>query len=175
MKRLVMFSLIILAVNALGVVEIGQPAPNFCYTDINMQKVCLNDLKGQVVVLIFNAGWCGPCNSEMAEMAPASQEFANKPVTFISLSGAGWSQGSSPNQSFLKEWKSRHNIPDKEADGVNFIVASAPNDFGKSFIAPPIYIPNGAVLDKDGILVSKGIDTPVEQTMSDVRRLLEKP
>lgn len=45
--------------------KIGEPAPNFELTLFNGQKIALEDLRGQVIVLNFWATWCVPCRTEL--------------------------------------------------------------------------------------------------------------
>jgi cytochrome c biogenesis protein CcmG/thiol:disulfide interchange protein DsbE len=45
--------------------KIGEPAPNFELTLFNGQKVNLDELRGQVIVLNFWATWCVPCRTEL--------------------------------------------------------------------------------------------------------------
>ena len=174
MKFKVSIIALFLAFSASAVVEIGEQAPNLCYTDIDQQEFCLDDFKGTVAVLVYNAGWCPPCNSEMSELAPASVEFANQPVTFVSISGNGWSHGSDPSVQFLKEWKAKHGIPDKLTSGISFVVSAGPGDFGKNFIAPPLYIPNTAILDQQGRLAAKGVGMSVSEMFGTVRKLVSE-
>ena len=143
----------------LAVIEVGEEIPtDQCYELTGEQAaVCIMDGLWKIQVLIHNAGWCGPCNAEMDEIADLARQYQGKPVRFISISGAGWSQGSAPNEQFLGEWVERHNIP---TDRTDFIVTGKRGYFGQAFTSSP-YIPNLAILDQVGILVKKGTGSEV--------------
>jgi peroxiredoxin len=119
MKRLTWLFALGLTFRAFGALQIGDAAPNLCYTDIDENQMCVDQMKGAVVVLVYSTGWCPACNDEMKELAPRSQEFKGKPVVFVSLSSQGDGHGSLPDKAFLATWKKRHNIP--------FPVAASPN------------------------------------------------
>lgn len=137
--------------------------PNKCYTTLEGTQFCTHDNLKKIQVLVFNAGWCGPCNNEMEELAPASAEFEGKSVVFASLSGEGWSHGQKPDATFLKEWKDRHSIP--------FVVAGTFKDFGKDFGAQG-FIPFAAIVDGEGNVTKSGSLSAAAIT-SEVRRLLD--
>lgn len=48
-----------------GIVQPGQPAPDFSLPALNGDTVRLSDLKGQVVLVNLWATWCPPCKAEM--------------------------------------------------------------------------------------------------------------
>lgn len=164
MKKEWILPLVFAAVPAFGVYEIGEVVENLCWQDVEENQICLNDSSNQVRVLLYNAGWCGPCNTEMAEISPKSKQYEGKPVKFISLSASGWKSSEPPSTPFLKEWKSKHKIP--------FAVAASPKDAGKKFLAPPIYIPNVVIIDPSGKLAYKEINPGVDAILEEVDRLL---
>lgn len=142
--------------------------PNECYTTVDNGQFCTHDNLGKIQVLVFNAGWCPPCNQEMGELSEAYPEFANSPVVFASLSGEGWNRGAKPDQQFLKEWKEKHGIP--------FVVAGKYKDFGKNFGATGS-IPFAVIVDAQGNTVKKGyIEAPsVVEKVRELLRELESP
>jgi len=151
---------------AFAVIEIGDEVPEMCWTASDDSQHCLSHNPNNVRVLLYNTGWCPPCNAEFKELSPAVKEFDGKAVTFISLSSQGWKKGSTPDKQFLNEWKDKHAIP--------FTVAASPKDAGKAFFEPPYYIPSVVIIDQKGKLVFKEVSSPVEHTLKQVRDLLEK-
>lgn len=121
--------------------------PEICYDTVDGGQFCTTDNVGNVQVFVYNAGWCGPCNNEMDELAETYGQFEGKAVTFASLSGEGWSRGAKPDKQFLSEWKARHHIP--------FVVAGKFRDFGQKFNSPGS-IPFSVIIDKEGNVADKG-------------------
>jgi peroxiredoxin len=147
MRLLSLFLALGTAFPVFGALNIGDTAPNLCYLDLSENQVCVDQMKGAVVVLIYSTGWCPACQAEMKELVPRVKEFQGKSVVFISLSSQGDGHGSEPDKKFLESWQKRYNIP--------FTVAASPKDAGKSFFDPPYYIPATVVLDKSGKLIGK--------------------
>lgn len=139
-----MFSLV-LAIST-GVAN-AAPIPNLCYTTLEGGQFCTNDNVGKVQVLVYNAGWCPPCNQEIAELSAGYPEFADKPVVVASLSAEGFSKRSQPDQAFLAEWKKKFNVP--------FVVAGKHKDFGRA-LGSTGTIPFTVIVDKQGNIVKKG-------------------
>lgn len=152
------------SLSAKALIEVGDRLPNLSWQTSEGAVLNLDDLKGGVKVLLYNGGFCGPCNSEFSELIPKVGEFDGKGVVFISLSVAGWSQGSKPTTTFLKEWKARHNIP--------FTVAAAPVKEPYGFFSTP-YIPNVVIVRPDGTMAYKAINPGVSAIFREIRRLLK--
>lgn len=166
-KTFLLFALVVCGVVNAAVYEVGDTVENLCWKDVDENNFCLDSAKDEVRVLLYNTGWCPPCNSEFQELSPQVREFKNKPVKFISLSAAGWSKQSLPDTKFLNEWKNKHSLDD-------FVVAASPKDPGKKFFEPPIYIPNVAIIGKDGKLAYKAVNPGVNAILAQVRRLMKQ-
>ncbi len=149
---------------ALSPEELAPSIPKVCYDTLEGGQFCTTDNVGKVQVFVYNAGWCGPCNSEMGELSDTYPQFEGQPVVFASLSGEGWSRGAKPDARFMAEWKARHNIP--------FVVAGKFRDFGKSFNSPGS-IPFAVVVDKQGNVYKSGFMSAGE-IASVVRSLLNE-
>jgi peroxiredoxin len=49
-------------------------APNFSLTSLDGRTICLNDLRGKPIILVFWATWCETCRDEL----PALEKFFSK-------------------------------------------------------------------------------------------------
>jgi thiol-disulfide isomerase/thioredoxin len=62
----------------------GGTAPDFALADYQGQVHKLSDYRGKPVLLNFWASWCGPCQSEMPDLAGAAKTFDGK-VQFVGV------------------------------------------------------------------------------------------
>jgi peroxiredoxin len=85
---------------------LGVPASNFQATTLDGKKIELSKLKGQVVVLDFWFTRCEPCIQEIPGFNKLVELYANKNVTFISLTY----DSSAMVQKFLKQHRWKFNI-----------------------------------------------------------------
>lgn len=60
------------AAQAGGLLQAGEPAPDFALLLDDGRSLRLSDLRGQPVVINFWATWCGPCRLEMPELVKAA-------------------------------------------------------------------------------------------------------
>ena len=63
----------------------GFPAPEFSATDSADEALTLNTLRGEVVVLDFWAGWCGPCVSELPTLRQLGDEFDDRGLVVLGI------------------------------------------------------------------------------------------
>ncbi len=158
------------ALPVLGIYKVGDKPSNECWKNDAGTDVCLDDV-AHVKVLLFSAGWCGPCQSEFSTIAKDTAEFNGKPVTFFSLSAEGWNSRSASNQAFLQDWKKTYKLDKAMA---SFIVASSNGDFGSDYFSSP-KIPSVVILDDSGAVTYKAIAPGMAAIKAQIRKLLPKP
>ncbi len=158
----------------IALTEVGDKPKNYCWTDVAGQQVCLEDKTHDfaVRVLLFNAGWCGPCNSEFATIGSDMAKFKEKNVVFFSLSCEGWNYGAAPNQTFLTEWSTKHRLAQAQAQ---FVVAGSPRHCGGDFFGAGTGIPNAVVVDTMGEVVFKKEGATVSQITKAIEACLPVP
>ena len=64
----------------------GAPAFDFCYSDINGEKVRLSDFKGKYVLIDLWATWCKPCCYEIPFVKEIEHRLKDKNIVFVSIS-----------------------------------------------------------------------------------------
>ena len=64
----------------------AKPAPDFTLASLDGRSVRLSELRGKVVMIDFWATWCGPCVSELPNLAKLHKKYsANPNVVFLSI------------------------------------------------------------------------------------------
>lgn len=69
----------------LSVMNVGKPAPQLYFQDVNGKSVSLSDFKGKYIYLNFWASWCSSCTQEMT-LIPELKKLYGSKITFISIS-----------------------------------------------------------------------------------------
>ncbi len=65
----------------------GQTAPDIIGTDADQDEFRLSDYRGRVVLLMFSAGWCGPCKAMYPDIRKLQDELAHEPFTVLAVMG----------------------------------------------------------------------------------------
>lgn len=97
MKRVVLFSLVVLPLAALLAYSltrdardlpstlIAKPAPDFQLKTLDGKEVRLKNLTGKTVVINFWASWCYPCMEEHPVFGLAKKAFEKENVVFLGV------------------------------------------------------------------------------------------
>lgn len=145
-----------------GIYKTGDTVKDECWFNEEDKKVCLDDHKNRVRVLVYSAGWCLPCNIEAKKLAKETT-FAKQPVTFFSVSGEGWRSGSKPGPTFLKEWRAK--------TGIKYPTLGSFGDFGRDYSDDPA-IPLVVILNKGAVLHSVAVAPKHDELLAEIRKAL---
>ncbi len=115
----------------------GEQAPTFSLTDIDGNAVSLGSLRGKVVVLDLFATWCGPCQSQMAELSEVRGRFSASDVVILSID-----VDTRETASQAREFKAEY--------GATWAFAMDTDGVGDKYGASSI--PTLAIVDRDGNL-----------------------
>lgn len=93
----------------------GGLAPDFTLQDYQGNPHKLSDFRGKPVLINFWASWCGPCQSEMPELARASKIF-NDRVQFLGVNLAARDSDAVSKALLQKYSVSYPNVLDKQSE-----------------------------------------------------------
>lgn len=135
-------------------------APAFSLTDLQGQKVSLDDYRGKVVILDFWATWCGPCRMEIPGFVQLQQKYGPQGFQII---GVSMDDGPQPVRQFYQQFH------------MNYPVAMGNEKLGELY-GGIIGLPTTFVIGRDGRIYDK-IPGAVEPGLFDteIRTLLAAP
>jgi len=64
----------------------GRPAPDFTLTDIEGKPHKLSEYRGQNVVVVFWATWCGPCKLEVPHLKALRESYPKDKLAILAIS-----------------------------------------------------------------------------------------
>ncbi len=89
---------------------VGEVFPNFRAYDEWENELRLDHFFGEVILVDFSAGWCGPCN-EVAETAEELwEEYREDGFVIIHAMVDDWTYGGDSDPRFLHEWSDTHEL-----------------------------------------------------------------
>ena len=150
-------------VTSIKQIQVGLPAPNFTFPDLNGQQVSLSEHRGKVVLVNIWATWCPPCRQEMPSMQKLYERFngENFEILAVSIDATG-----------------REAVaPFVRTMNLTFPIMLDPKE-----VIRPLYgitgVPESFIIDKEGIVVEKiigPIDWATPKVFRFFQELLNKP
>jgi len=132
--------------------------PDFSLEGLNVKRVQLSALKGNVILLNFWATWCDPCKDEMPSMEALYQRYKEKDFVLLAISVE--ERNPEPARKFIQ--KHRYRFP----------VLLDPA--GKTLDLFEIHrIPATVIIDKKGRMVGRAIG-PRDWSSPDVFSLIDQ-
>ncbi len=121
---------------------LGTEAPDFTLTGLDGETVTLSDLRGKPVLIDFWASWCGPCQMELPHIQELHEEYADKGLQVVGISG---------------DFEKQDAINAVEEMGLTFTVVWQNHEVAADMAIDEAYgvtaIPRLVLLDADGIVV----------------------
>ncbi len=144
-------------VTVLDVADRKAPEGAVAGETVDGRSVSLADHLGQVVVMPVWGSWCAPCRAEAPMLASVSRAFDGKGVVFLGIDSRD------PNTVQVKRFLERFDIP----------YDSIYDPDGQSLLAfhgtlPPMTIPSFVVIDAEGRIAARGLDTVDRSTLEGV-------
>ena len=144
-------------------IQVGFPAPNFAFPDLNGQQISLYDHRGKVVLVNIWATWCPPCRQEMPSMQKLYERFKGKNLEILAVSID--STGREAVAPFMRTMK------------LTFPALLDPKEDIRSLYGIT-GVPESFIIDKEGIVVEKiigPIDWATPKAFQFFQDLINKP
>jgi len=139
---------------------VGKQAPNFVMKDVNGTPRSLSELRGKYVYIDVWATWCMPCLKEIPHLKALEQQFAGKPIAFVSIS----------IDKDEAAWKAK--VVQEQMTGIQ-LHAEKGSSFQRDYNVS--LLPHFILIDPQGRFVKTKMTRPSDKTTSDLlRSLLEK-
>lgn len=133
-----------------------KPAPKLSGEDLDGTLIPSSRFAGKVLVVNVWGSWCPPCRKEAPALAKVSRAFASRGVEFL---GIDVREPAGPARAFVR----KRNIPYPSIndEGGTLLVGFNNN-------LPTSAIPTTYVIDRNGLVAVRILDTATVKTLTDV-------
>ncbi len=132
----------------------GNAAPGFELTDINGNKVSLEDFRGKIVYLDFWATWCGPCMREVPYAKELKKRFKDeKDLVFLYISV----------DDDQEAW--RKGVEKNEIEGIHLNVEGRNHEVVRKYNVRSI--PSYFIIDRNGLIFDNNAKRPSHEGIDD--------
>ncbi len=138
--------------------EVGDRAPSYSADSLRGERVALDELRGDVVLLNAWATWCGPCREEMPYLQELSRDYSKRGLRVVGVN-VDRSADEGAIESFLAEV------------GVTFPTVLDPADrFARTFVTSGV--PESLLIDSDGTIMHRW-KGPLDDRPDDTEAIIE--
>ena len=143
--------------SGVDILEVGKPAPDFTFPDLDGKMISLSGHKGKVVLVNIWATWCRPCIDEMPSMEKLYQRLNAKGFEILAVN---LQEDRSSVKRFVDEY------------GLSFpVLLDTTGRIGATYGARSI--PTTYIVDREGFVIAGTIGTR-EWDTEDYIRFFEK-
>ncbi len=128
---------------------IGQPAPPIVGRDIDGRPVRLEDLRGDVVLVVFWASWCLPCAAEAEELKALASKYRDRGLRILGINVDSLQDQGLDRAEILPHV--RRFLVDHDIDWPNAINAPGDEDIARTYKVEEI--PANFLVGRDGTLL----------------------
>ena len=128
---------------------IGKPAPAIQGTDLDGKPVNLDDLKGNVVLVVFWASWCLPSSAEVASVDQAYSSYQGRGLRVLGIN-LDTMQNERPKLETVMP-NIRRFLLDNNVRRPNLVNGTGAQDYAKAYGVTDI--PSNVLIGRDGTVV----------------------
>lgn len=125
-------------------------------------SIKLSDYRGEIIVLVLWASWCGPCRMAMTGLSDFNKDYTYRGVEVIGLTLENPKTDAEDVRTFIRDSK-----PDYKLAWVNEAIA-------KEFLGDIASIPQIFVITDEGLIVKRLIGYNPTKTVEELREVVDQ-
>ncbi|HWY86221.1 MAG TPA: TlpA disulfide reductase family protein [Gemmataceae bacterium] len=139
--------------------RIGKHAPDIEGEDLSGAKFKLSDYRGNVILLVFWASWCGPCMADVPHERELVERFKGRPFVLVGVNGDEKKENAqNVVQTKQIPWRSFY-----QKDGPSGLIVTAWNVRAW----PTVYVIDHKGVISDKYLQHEKLDDPLEKLVTE--------